>query len=73
MKILWEELKSLRPIPSCIYDIHCTCSLMMVKYKESKHIMCFLKGLNYVYNTINTHIVFMESLSSVNNIFSLIL
>jgi len=47
LKILWEELESLRPIPSCTCRIPCTCALfkISVQYRESEYVTCFLKGL----------------------------
>jgi len=41
--------------------------------KEEDRVMCFLKGLNNVYNTIKTQVLIMEPLPSVNRVFSLVL
>ena len=38
----------------------------VIKQKDSEHVMCFLKGLNGVYNIIKTQIPIMELLPSVN-------
>ncbi|XP_017408312.1 uncharacterized protein LOC108321157 [Vigna angularis] len=75
LKILWEELEFLRPIPCCSCKIPCSCDLSKVshKYREMKHVICFLKGLNESYNIVRTHILLMEPLPSINHVFSLII
>jgi len=75
LKILWEELESLRLIPHCSCDIQCKCDLSRssVKYKEIKYVICFLKGLNDSYNLVCTQILLMEPLPNINRAFSLII
>ncbi|XP_017412875.1 uncharacterized protein LOC108324438 [Vigna angularis] len=75
LKILWEELESLRPIPYCTCQISCTCDLSRVslKYREVEHIICFLKGLNDTYHTLRTQILLMEPLPNINMVFSLLM
>ncbi|WVZ08815.1 hypothetical protein V8G54_022161 [Vigna mungo] len=79
LKILWEELESLRPIPNCTCTVPCSCELSKIslKYREIEHIICFLKGLNDSYNTQErqersgiSHTQFAETtkvLATVNN------
>ncbi|XP_017420238.1 uncharacterized protein LOC108330251 [Vigna angularis] len=75
LKILWEELESLRPIPTCTCDIPCSCELSKIslKYREIEHVICFLKGLNDTYNTVRTQILLMDPLPNINRVFSLIM
>ncbi|XP_014503011.1 uncharacterized protein LOC106763324 [Vigna radiata var. radiata] len=75
LKILWEELESLRPIPVCTCENPCCCDLSKVslKYREMEHVICFLKGLNDSYNTVKTQILLMDPLPNVNRVFSLII
>ncbi|XP_014515602.1 uncharacterized protein LOC106773420 [Vigna radiata var. radiata] len=75
LKILWEELESLRPIPSCTCKIPCSCELSKIslKYREIEHVICFLKGLNDTYSTVRTQILLMEPLPHINRVFSLIM
>ncbi|XP_014506660.1 uncharacterized protein LOC106766445 [Vigna radiata var. radiata] len=75
LKILWEELESLRPIPTCTCEIPCNCDLSKIslKYREAEHVICFLKGLNDSYNTVRTQILLMDPLPNVNRVFSLIM
>ena len=55
-KILWEELDSLRPLPTCNCEQKCSFDLVKVisDYRDSECVMCFLKGLGEIYNTIKT-------------------
>ncbi|XP_014522703.1 uncharacterized protein LOC106779158 [Vigna radiata var. radiata] len=75
LKILWEELESLRPIPTCICKTPCSCELskISIKYREMEHVICFLKGLNDTYNTVRTQILLMEPLPNINKVFLLIM
>jgi len=75
LKILWEELESLRPIPHYSCDIQCKCDLSKssVKYKEIKYVIFFLKGLNDSYNHVRTQILLVEPLPNINRAFSLII
>ncbi|XP_014490567.1 uncharacterized protein LOC106753288 [Vigna radiata var. radiata] len=75
LKILSEELESLRPILTCTIATPCSCDLSKVslKYREAEHVICFLKGLNDSYNTVSTHILLMDPLPNVNRVFSLII
>ncbi|XP_047177474.1 uncharacterized protein LOC124844559 [Vigna umbellata] len=75
LKILWEELDILRPIPTCTCQIPCSCDLSRIslKYREMVHVICFLKGLNDSYNTVRTQILLMDPLPNINRVFSLIM
>jgi len=72
---MWEELYFLRPIPNCTCGNPCKCGLSKViaKYKENEYVICFLKGLNEVYNTIKTQILLIEPLPNINKVFSLVM
>ena len=75
LKTMWEEMEALRPMPICICDKRCNCIESIARYIEKYKVMCFLKGLNDVYNTntIKTQVLIMEPLPSVNRVFSLVL
>ncbi|XP_014489819.1 uncharacterized protein LOC106752622 [Vigna radiata var. radiata] len=75
LKILWEELESLRPIPTCTCQVPCSCDLsrIFLKYREMEHVICFLKGLNDSYSTVRTQILLMDPLPNINRVFSLIM
>ncbi|XP_050897409.1 uncharacterized protein LOC127104260 [Lathyrus oleraceus] len=69
LKIHWEDLETLRVLPSCTCGAHAT----IKKQRDMEYVMCFLKGLNENYNTINSQILMIESLPDVLKVFSSIL
>jgi len=75
LKALWEELKYLIPMLGCTYKVKCDCDFIknIIKHKESKYIMCFLKGLNGIYSIVKTQIMLMETLPGINRVFSLVM
>jgi len=54
LKTMWEETEALRPMPVCTCDKRFNCIESIARYKEEDRVMCLLKGLNDVYNTIKT-------------------
>jgi len=70
MKIVWEELELLTPIPNCVCGKPCECNLSkaFVKQREIEYVICFLKGLNDNYNTIKTQILLLEPLPNMNKV-----
>jgi len=75
LKILWEELEFLRPLPSCTCNVpyNCDLSKISLKYREVEHVICFLKGLNDTFNTVKTQILLIEPLPNINRVFSLVM
>jgi len=73
LKILWEELECLRPIPSCVCNTLCSCALFkfFFQYRGFEYVMCFLKGLGEIYNTVKTRIPFIEPFPNIKRVFSL--
>lgn len=73
--ILWEELEVLRPITDCSCSSSSECSLqkLMLGYRSSEALTCFLKGLSDNYNTVKTQILMMDPLPDITTAFSLIL
>ncbi|XP_061371202.1 uncharacterized protein LOC133313819 [Gastrolobium bilobum] len=69
LKILWDELEILKPLP------HCTCSAInhMRKYRDRDHVIRFLKGLNEQFHNVRSQIMLFDPLPEVNKVFSLIL
>ncbi|XP_068498682.1 uncharacterized protein [Phaseolus vulgaris] len=74
-KTLWEELDALRPLPTCVCKVKCSCNMMktMSSYRDSERVMCFLKGLGEMYNAVKTQILLTEPLPGINRVFSLVL
>jgi len=56
-------MEALRPTPNCVCEVRCSCNMIKnVNHKDSKHVICFLKGLNETYNIIKTQTLLMEPL-----------
>jgi len=74
LKVLWEELDFFIPIPSCTCETKCSCDVIKIitSYRESEHVMSFLKGLGDVYMNVKTQILLMDPLPSINRVFSLV-
>jgi len=55
--------------------VKCGCKLSktILEYRESKWVMCFLKGLGETYNNVKIQILLMELLPGINIVFSLTL
>ncbi|RHN38558.1 putative RNA-directed DNA polymerase [Medicago truncatula] len=75
MKIIWDELEDLRPTPSCVCAIPCSCKLStsVRTYKNNEYILCFLKGLNDNYTNVRTQILLMDPLPSISKTYSLVI
>ncbi|KAF1864856.1 hypothetical protein Lal_00031819 [Lupinus albus] len=75
IKILWEDLDSLRPALVCYCANTCNCGLIknVRQDRDSEYVICVLRGLNDQYNTIKIKILLMEPLPPINKVFSLVL
>ena len=62
LKVLWEELEFLRPIPSCTCETRCSCDVtkIITSYRDSEH----------VYTNVKTQILLMDPLSTIIRVFS---
>ncbi|XP_021894978.1 uncharacterized protein LOC110812498 [Carica papaya] len=68
MKIIWDDLKTYKPAPTC----HCGNTKAWNDYQEQEFVMIFLMGLNPSYAAIRAQILMMESLPSILKVFSLV-
>ncbi|XP_019450655.1 PREDICTED: uncharacterized protein LOC109352925 [Lupinus angustifolius] len=71
LKIVWEDLEALRPLPSCVCAIKCKCSMLEI-IRDSEYVICFLKGLNEEFSTTRSQILLLEPLPTINKAFSLL-
>lgn len=73
-KIIWDELVDYKTIPSCSCGV-CTCGSMasQAEYQEEECTMNFLMGLSDSFSSIRGHILLMQPLPSLNNVFSLVI
>ena len=75
LKILWDELVNLRPIPTCSCDPKCSCEALKIvrNYQSNDHVIRFLKGLNDNFATVRSQIMLIDPLPSINKVFSMVL
>ncbi|QHO07029.1 uncharacterized protein DS421_14g460040 [Arachis hypogaea] len=76
LKVIWEELENLRPIPQCVAcdSNNCLCGLMKIrKYQDNAYVVRFLKGLNEAYSNVRSQVMMMEPVSKINQVLSMIL
>ncbi|XP_061358763.1 uncharacterized protein LOC133302960 [Gastrolobium bilobum] len=74
VKIMWDELDNLKPLPSCKCDNRCLCGgyQQMRQYRETDHVIRFLKGLNEQYSHVRSQIMLLDPLPNINRVFSMI-
>ncbi|XP_019163160.1 PREDICTED: uncharacterized protein LOC109159512 isoform X2 [Ipomoea nil] len=63
---LWEQLKTVRPLPVCECTPRCNCTLLskVLKDREDDQVIRFLDGLNDEYETIKSGALVMDPLPS---------
>lgn len=75
LKILWEELETYMPVPTCSCPVKCGCESM--RKARSNHnlnyAIRFLTGLNDNFSVVKSQILLMEPLPSMNRMFSMVL
>ncbi|XP_057751396.1 uncharacterized protein LOC130969610 [Arachis stenosperma] len=73
LRIIWEELKTFLPIPSCVCGVECTCDLgVMRKYRKQRQLVRLLRSLNEEYGTVRSQIILMAPLPDVNAVFGML-
>ncbi|GAU15747.1 hypothetical protein TSUD_235630 [Trifolium subterraneum] len=74
MKMLWEELNSHRPIPTCTCAHQCRCTAMSDArtFLLEDQVIQFLTGLNNEFAVVKTQILLMDPLPSINKVYSLV-
>jgi hypothetical protein len=68
LKGFWDKLNDYRPLPLC----SCGTSRTFLEYQHREYIFQFLMGLNESFSHIRGQILLMDSLPSINKIFSMI-
>ncbi|XP_058746040.1 uncharacterized protein LOC131618902 [Vicia villosa] len=75
LKVLWDELETYRPIPSCTCAIPCSCgaSASIRSYRDQDYVIRFLKGLNEKFTHSKSQIMMMNPLPDIDKAFSLVI
>ncbi|XP_061351896.1 uncharacterized protein LOC133296864 [Gastrolobium bilobum] len=75
MKIMWDELDNLKPLPACSCAAQCTCGgyTLMRTYRDRDQVVRFLKGLNEQYAPVRSQVMFMDPFPNLIRVFSLIM
>ena len=75
LKGIWQQLENFRPIPSCLCNIPCSCTMIptIKSYRDNDYVIRFLKGLNDQYATVRPQIMLMEHLLTINKVFSFLI
>ncbi|XP_019184395.1 PREDICTED: uncharacterized protein LOC109179345 [Ipomoea nil] len=74
LKVLWDELQVIRPLPTCSCARRCNCGLLekLQLYLDSDNLSIFLRGLNDSYVSVQSQIMMMKPLPSVDEAFLII-
>ena len=74
LKVLWDQLHNYIPFPSCTCG-KCTCNVnkRLNDLQARESVMNFLMGLNESFSQVRTYILLMESLPSINKVYSLMI
>ncbi|XP_061356238.1 uncharacterized protein LOC133300683 [Gastrolobium bilobum] len=74
MKIMWDELDNLKPLPTCSCDDPCTCGgyNLMRTYRDPDQVVRFLKGLNEQYAHVRSQVMLLDPFPSLIRVFSMI-
>ncbi|XP_061361257.1 uncharacterized protein LOC133305140 [Gastrolobium bilobum] len=73
LKILWDELESLQPTPTCkCVKPCCSISSEVRNIRDRDYSIRFLKGLNEQFSHVKSQIMLMDPLPPINRVFSLI-
>ncbi|XP_057444806.1 uncharacterized protein LOC130737053 [Lotus japonicus] len=74
MKILWDELDVLNPLPVCTCNPRCSCgAIKNIEDERNKNqVVRFLRGLNDQYSGVRSQLMLLDTLPNVNRVFALI-
>ncbi|XP_019157174.1 PREDICTED: uncharacterized protein LOC109153764 [Ipomoea nil] len=74
LKVLWDELQVIRPLPVCKCEKRCDCGLMQTleQQLESDNLSVFLRGLNDSYASVQSQIMMTKPLPSVDEAFMMV-
>ena len=73
LKMLWDQLQSYSPFPSCAYG-KCVYNVnkRLTELQVRKSVMKFLIGVNDSFSQVRTQVLLMDPLSSLNKLYALL-
>nr|GLL40441.1 uncharacterized protein LOC109152706 [Ipomoea trifida] len=74
LKVLWDELQVIRPLPECKCERRCDCGLLntLQQHLESDNLSVFLRGLNDGYASVQSQIMMTKPLPTVDEAFMMV-
>ncbi|XP_019175879.1 PREDICTED: uncharacterized protein LOC109171267 [Ipomoea nil] len=74
LRALWDELQVIRPLPTCNCPRRCDCGLLdkLQLHMDSDNLSVFLRGLNDNYASVQSQIMMMKPLPSVDEAFLIV-
>lgn len=75
LKVMWDELDTLRSTPICKCAIRCSCGALdtIKTQREQDCVIRFLKGLNEQYAHVRSQIMMIDPLPDISKAFSMVL
>ncbi|CAH9143418.1 unnamed protein product [Cuscuta epithymum] len=73
LKLLWDEMMSIRPLPVCVCDPKCKCGAMtkIIQYAEDDKVMRFLKGLNQEYMNVKSQVLLIDPIPGMSKVYGM--
>ncbi|XP_019199063.1 PREDICTED: uncharacterized protein LOC109192811 [Ipomoea nil] len=74
LRVLWDELQVIRPLATCNCARRCDCGLLdkLQLYLDSDNLSVFLRGLNDSYASVQSQVMMMKPLPSVDEAFLIV-
>ncbi|XP_019158327.1 PREDICTED: uncharacterized protein LOC109155052 [Ipomoea nil] len=74
LNVLWDELQVIRPLPTCKCANKCNCGLLdtLQKHMDCDNLSVFLRGLNESYSSVQSQIMMMKPLPTVDEAFMMV-
>ncbi|XP_020240280.1 uncharacterized protein LOC109819099 [Cajanus cajan] len=74
LKILWDELDVLNPLPVCTCNPKCSCgAIKKIEEERNKNqVVRFFRGLNDQYSGVRSQLMLLDNCPNVNRVFALV-
>ena len=74
LKVFWDQLQNYNPFPSCTCG-KCVCNVnkRLIELQARELVMKFLMGVNDSFSQVRTQVLLMDSLPSLNMVYTLLI